>query len=99
MREDVVQDPDDVPRVGIRGDALDDVVDPDEDADEVRPQTGERRQLVPDQVGRGVPVDPEVGDELERRAVRARGAATSRSGQRSAAATEVPIVYESPSAT
>ena len=67
--------------------------------DELRPQAVERGQLVADEVGRGVAVDAEIGDELEAWVQRGPSAATSWSGQRSAAATDVPMVYESPSAT
>ena len=47
------------------GDALHDVVDADENADEIGPRRVELRQLVVDQVERGVAVHRWIGDQLE----------------------------------
>ena len=92
----MLEDEGDIRRVRLGPGALDDVVDADQEADEAGDI--ELGQLVADEVGRGVAVDPEIGDELEPGFARTERTHES-TGQRSARATDVPMVYESPSAT
>ena len=101
MPEERVEDRRRVRLVRLGRNALDDVIDPDEERCELRARPADLGQLDVDHVARREAVHAEVRDELEeRRPGGGPNRSTSWSGQRSAAeSSAVPIVYESPSAT